>query len=114
MAHVVGQLEAAHVCDVLTKRVLPIYLPEGKRQELHGALCRPGYPGPLPLTPTTLSIPRDFLEKPSPPTTHVYSVILCELTNACVSAHKYAHSQSRMKGHERQGWRGVSPAGCRQ
>lgn len=30
-AHIVGQLEAAHIRDVLTKRVLPVYLSGGKK-----------------------------------------------------------------------------------
>lgn len=30
VAHIVGQLQASHVCDVLTKCVFPIHLPEGR------------------------------------------------------------------------------------
>lgn len=36
MAHIVGQLEASHVCDVLAKCVLPIHLPKGRGRRYTG------------------------------------------------------------------------------
>lgn len=82
VAHIVGQLEATHVCDVLAQCVLPIHLPEWKRQGLHGACGppRPVYSGPWPLTPAHLLLPfpRDF-EKSLPPAPALHVPWGCEL-----------------------------------
>lgn len=56
-AHIIGQLEATHVRDVLTKRVLPVHLP--RREEARVCLRPTGLPQALPPwapTPSSLSL----------------------------------------------------------
>lgn len=107
VTHIVGQLEAAHVGDVLTQCVLPIHLPpEGKRKELpgpcwpHTALAALGY-GPSPF-------PREFRRSLLLPSLHMYHMycvsLLRELggcsctreSGACVRVRVCVHEQARM------------------
>ena len=83
-AHIIGKLEAAHVCNVLSKRVLPIHLARSKEAGGCPGLLdsfRSGLPGPCPLP--TFPFP-ETLGRAPPPCAHV-RVRLCELTHASKS-----------------------------
>lgn len=84
VAHIVGQLEASHVCNVLTECVLPIYLPRG--EELGGGAELPQVLPPW--DPPTLPCPfPKGLGGTALPLCPVALVSLRELVRGPVSVH---------------------------
>lgn len=65
VTHIVGQLEASHVCDVLTKCVLPIHLPEKEEDGASWGLLAAHRSGSPELLPLPLS--QGTQGKPLPP-----------------------------------------------
>lgn len=131
MAHIVGQLQASHVCDVLTKCVLPIHLKEGEGATW-GLLAshRSGYPELAPAPPpfpgnsgTAFSSPRPytctmrvFFVKYVAVHVHGNPEHVCrDLIWVHVNVRERACFQSvaSQRGADGKGGK-VSPAGCRR